>query len=743
MGAAVLSQGDLLWLVESLCRLHSIPFDRNLLLGCWPPPHTLAQLEGVLDSLGLESRSACLGGKVNGRIPLPFIAFEKIASAQAAVDKTSVLELESEEGSGKDGVPQSDGQPADSGFSQAALVTLVLIVQSDNERVLFFPAGSDQPETLAAKEFLARFDPGIVIVERALPKPAEEGARLAPALAPPPFGFQWFVSELLKHKSIWRDVLLASLAVQLLGLGLPLFTQVVIDKVVVHHTLSTLQVVGAGMAIFLLFSALMGWIRQQLILHTGNRVDAVLGTEVFRHLLRLPHLYFQRRPTGTLIARLHGIETIRDFITGAAIALILDLPFMGVFLVVMFFYSWQLTLIAVALIALLAGLSFALTPLLRKRLNEQFLLGARNQSFLTEYVAGMETVKALQMEAQLESRYGDYLASYLAANYRTRTLANAYQTLANTLEQTQTLAILVVGALLVMNSDGFTIGMLVAFQMFAQRLSQPVLRLTGLYQEFQQAGIAVKRLADVMDCPGEPHTLVPARRTQIEGRIEVRGLSFRYAESQPWLYRDLGLVIPPGKTVAIMGPSGCGKSTLAKLLLGFLLPTEGAIKLDGIDTRFLAANELRRVFGVVPQETVLFSGTIYDNLIAGSPHAGFEDVERACRLAEIHDLIESLPQGYQSEIGEKGAGLSGGQKQRIAIARALLTRPRILIFDEATSNLDPATAEAFAHTINQIKGRATMIFITHQLPKGLLVDGVVRLGAQPNAEQRQKSQREA
>jgi subfamily B ATP-binding cassette protein HlyB/CyaB len=205
----------------------------------------------------------------------------------------------------------------------------------------------------------------------------------------------------------------------------------------------------------------------------------------------LPHLYFQRRPTGTIIARLHGIETIRDFITGAAVSLILDLPFMLVFLAVMFFYSWQLTLIAVALITLLAGLSFAITPLLRARLNRQFLLGARNQSFLTEYVAGMETVKSLQMEPQLESRYGDYLAAYLGATYQTRSLANAYQTLSNTLEQIQTLAILVVGALLVMNNDGFTIGMLVAFQMFAQRLSQPVLRLTSLYQEFQQASIAI------------------------------------------------------------------------------------------------------------------------------------------------------------------------------------------------------------------------------------------------------------
>lgn len=699
MERGVLSTRDFEWLLSSLCQLHRIPFDADLLRVHCPPPHSLAQLLKALEDMGLEIQPAQLNTRPLATMALPFIAFERCSLDPGAAGPTE----------------------------HPALVTLVLIVQRDNERVLFFPAGSDQPTTLPVGQFLDRFDPEILTVERALPA-SVEAAQSDQELKRTPFGFRWFVPELLRHKAIWRDVLLASLAIQVLGLGLPLFTQVVIDKVVVHQTLSTLQVVGAGMVIFVLFSAGMGWIRQQLILHTGNRVDAVLGTAVFRHLLHLPHLYFQRRPTGTLIARLHGIETIRDFITGAAVSLILDLPFMLVFLTVMFLYSWQLTLIAVALITLLAGLSFAVTPLLRARLNQQFLLGARNQSFLTEYVAGMETVKALQMEPQLESRYGDYLATYLGAAYRTRSLANAYQTLSNTLEQVQTLAILVVGALLVMNNDGFTIGMLVAFQMFAQRLSQPVLRLTGLYQEFQQASIAVKRLADLMDCPREPHTLVPSRRGQPQGRIEVRGLGFRYAETAPWLYRGLDLIVPSGKTVALMGPSGCGKSTLAKLLLGFVMPGEGAIRIDGIDTRFLAANELRAAFGVVPQETVLFSGTVYDNLIAAAPHASFEDIETACRMAEIHDHIQGLPQGYQTEIGEKGAGLSGGQKQRIAIARALLKRPRILIFDEATSNLDPFTAESFARTVNQLKGQATMIFIAHQLPRGLQVDGVLRLG---------------
>jgi subfamily B ATP-binding cassette protein HlyB/CyaB len=476
----------------------------------------------------------------------------------------------------------------------------------------------------------------------------------------------------------------------------------------------------------------MSWLRQYLVLHTGNRIDAVLGSEVFRHLLRLPLPYFERRPTGTLVARLHGVETIREFVSGAAVTLVLDFPFLLIFLAVMFWYSWQLSLIAVGLLALICAMSLLVTPLFREKLNRQFLLGARNQSFLTEYVAGMATVKSLQMEPHVEKRYGDYLSSYLAAGFSTRQLGNSYNTVANGIEQVMTLSILVVGALLVMQNEGFTVGMLVAFQMFAGRMSQPMLRLVGLWQEFQQASIAVKRLGDILDMPQEPHTFTPARETAQpssgNGLIELSDLAFRYSDHHPWLYRNLSLAFKPGRLTVLMGPSGCGKSTLAKLLLGFYLPQEGQIRLDGCDIRHLAANELRQTFGVVPQETVLFAGTLYDNLLMAQPHATFDEVIQACKAAEIHEVIDQLPDGYQTEIGERGIGLSGGQRQRIAIARALLKQPRILIFDEAVSNLDVATAEHFARTVNTLKGQVTMIFITHQIPRGLHVDEVISLG---------------
>jgi len=264
--------------------------------------------------------------------------------------------------------------------------------------------------------------------------------------------------------------------------------------------------------------------------------------------------------------------------------------------------------------------------------------------------------------------------------------------------------------------------------MFASRLSQPMLRLVGLWQQFQQANLAVQRMGDIMDAPPEPYSVLPTRLREGKGQIDIASLSFRYADNLPFLYESFNLNVAPGKIIAIMGPSGSGKSTLTKLLQGFYQPAGGTIKIDDNDIRYLSANELRHYFGVVPQETILFSGTIYDNLMMANPHANFEQVIHACKMAEIHNDIEQLPQGYQTEIGERGVGLSGGQKQRIAIARALIKRPKILIFDEATSSLDAATAEQFANTINQLKGKVTMMFITHAMPKNLLVDEVVNIG---------------
>lgn len=689
---------ELLWLLGSLCNLYRIPFDPKLIEQEFPPPHSLTTFHEAARALGFKTGQSAHPAEWQ-KLPLPAIAFLRA-------------------------VPDAE--------SQAGVKAIpVLILKTDGHKLLYFRAGSQAPETITVNEVTLQFEPGLILVAREMQGKEETVPGFDAEQKS--FGFRWFVPELLKHKSIWRDVLLASLAIQLVGLATPLFTQVIIDKVVVHQTHSTLIVLGVALVLFMLFTSGMTWLRQYLVLHTGNRIDAVLGSQVFRHMLRLPLPYFENRPTGTLVARLHGVETIREFVSGAAVTLILDLPFLLIFLAVMFAYSWQLSLIAVGLLAAIAIISFLVAPLFRDKLNQQFMLGARNQAFLTEYVSGMATVKSLQMEADIDKKYGDYLAQYLAAGFSTKQVGNTYNVISNGLEQIMTLAILIVGALLVMQNDGFTVGMLVAFQMFAGRMSQPLLRMVGLWQEFQQANIAVKRLGDILDMPQEPHTLTPTRENQDSGKIDLSHLAFRYSEHHPWLYRNLNMTLKPGHLTVLMGPSGCGKSTLAKLLLGFYQPNEGQINLDGKDIRHLAANELRATFGVVPQETVLFAGTLYDNLVMAHPHASFEDVIQACKAAEIHEVIETLPNGYQTEIGERGTGLSGGQRQRIAIARALLKRPNILIFDEAVSNLDQHTAEHFARTINKLKGQVTMLFITHQIPRGLQVDEVIRLGEQPHA----------
>ena len=700
-----------LWLLGSLCNLHRIPFDASLVAQDYPPPYDLSTLIDAARSLGFQAALSRTEGLEWSAAPLPAIAFLNAVPLPPAA---------------------STGEKPEVNAVAAALLTQpIFIIKADAEQLFYFRPGQQTPETLPVADTSAQLASHILFVAR--PSSAGTTADDPDAAAQKEeFSFRWFIPELFKYKRLWRDVLLGSLAIQLVGLATPLFTQVIIDKVVVHQTKSTLWVLGIALIMFTLFASGMTWLRQYLVLHTGNRIDAVLGSQVFRHLLRLPLPYFEHRPTGTLIARLHGVETIREFITGTAVTLCLDLPFLLIFLAVMFSYSWQLSLIVVGLLGLIAVVSFLVAPIFRDKLNQQFLHGARQQAFLTEYVAGMSTIKSLQMEADVDKKYSDLFAKYLAAGFSTKQVGNTYNVFANGLEQMMTLAILIVGALLVMGGsqggETFTVGMLVAFQMFASRMSQPLLRIVGLWQEFQQASISVKRLGDILDIPQEPHTLTPAREGSSQGRLAVHNIAFRYSEHHPWLYQDLTIAFPTGKLTVLMGPSGCGKSTLAKLLLGFYRPNEGQIQLDGKDIRYLAANELRQNFGVVPQETVLFSGTLYDNLVMAHPHASFEEVIQACKAAEIHEVIEHLPEGYQTEVGERGTGLSGGQRQRIAIARALLKRPKILIFDEAVSNLDQQTAEHFAQTINRLKGKVTMIFITHQVPKGLQVDEVVNMG---------------
>jgi len=760
-----------IWATGAFCQLNRIPHDVALLTKQYPPPYDIVHLQQALHHFGLNNSRKRYSLNQLPQASVPCLAILNPIQ-QAQINSNNAVApisgaTQSDTDSSVDDV-QTSGTPPSASISDAPAkpnYDIALILSRDDQRLLVLHSGQTAPVTISIddSDFNARITGDFLMVRKAEEALTDEdgvtqgnssqaaqvkantSSNNSTHQAPiKEFGFRWFIPELLKYKKIWSEVLLASLAIQLVGLAVPICTQIVIDKVVVHHTTSTLVVIGIALFIFLVFSAVMGWVRQYLVLHTGNRIDATLGHKVFSHLLDLPVRYYNNRPTGVIIARVHGVETIREFLAGGLVTLLLDFPFLIVFLAIMFWYSWQLSLIAVACLALISILSFFVTPIIRTKLNHQFMLGARNQAFLTEYVSGMETVKSLQMEPQLKQTFGNYLSTYLNASFDSRKLSITYNTAASTLDQLQTLAILCVGAWLVMHNTSFTIGMLVAFQMFSGRLSQPVMRLVGLWQEFQQADIAVKRLGDVMNAPAEPMTLIPTRANVSQTtNITVDSLGFRYTDPQnntelPWLYRNLSFNIQAGHCVVVMGPSGCGKSTLAKLLLGFYQPQEGTIKLNGQDIKYLAANELRNHFGVVPQETVLFSGTIYDNLILANPHASFEQIIHACQLAEIHQAIEKLPQGYQTTVGEHGTGLSGGQKQRIAIARALLKQPKVLIFDEAVSNLDQQTAEHFAQTVNKLKGKVTILFITHQLPKGLNVDEAVILGKDKHSNNEQQ-----
>jgi len=698
-GKVRLEHDQLLWLLGSLCGLNRVPFDPKLILQNFPPPYSETSLFEAASGLGFRLGKARMDARLLKKLSSPCIAFLK-----------------------------TDAVASSGGGEEGPAARMALIMRADDERLLYFEAGSTRPQSVALPNAVGLFEANCYLAAYEI-RTGESDEALSGA-GVEAYGFRQIARELMKYKAVWANVLAASLTMQLLGLATPLFTQTIIDKVVIHQTHNTLAVIAVALVMFMLFSSGMGWLRQYLIIHTGNRVDAVLGSQVFRHLLSLSLPYFEQRPTGTLVARLHAVETIRDFISGAAVSLLLDLPFLLVFLAAMFWYSWQLSLIAVSILMLIAVASIFVTPLLRARLNRQFMLGAKNQAFLTEYVSGMETVKALQMEPRLKARYDEYLADYLLAGFGTRQLSNSFNTLVHALEQTLTLSVLCAGALLVMRNDGFTVGMLVAFQMFASRMSQPMLRLASLWQEFQQASIAVKRLGDIMDAPGEPQSLQPSRTGEGDGRVEVQKLKFRYNDSVPLLYENLDLVLEPRKLTLLTGPSGCGKSTLARLLLGLYQPTGGRILIDGRDIRNFSANELRQHYGVVPQETRLFSGTLYENLIAASPHAGFADIVQACKLAEVHDFIERLPRGYNTVVGEHGVGLSGGQKQRIAIARAVLRKPQILIFDEATASLDGKTAEQLARTANRLKAGMAILFIAHQVPYGLQVDQQVSLEAQ-------------
>jgi ATP-binding cassette, subfamily B, bacterial HlyB/CyaB len=529
------------------------------------------------------------------------------------------------------------------------------------------------------------------------------------------FNLGWFVSAIGKYRRILIEVLIASFVIQLFGLATPLIFQTVIDKVLVHRGLSTLEVMVAGLVLIAVFEALLSGLRTYLFTHTSNRIDVELGARLFRHLMRLPLAYFESRRVGDSVARVRELETIRQFITSSSITLVLDLAFCAVFLGVMFLYSATLAFVVCAALPVYALLSIATTPAFRRRLDEKFRRGAENQAFLVESITGVETIKAMAVEPLMQRRWEEQLASYVGASFAASQVGNWATQAASLLNKSVGALTLFLGAGLVI-ANKMTVGELVAFNMLASQVSGPVLRLVQVWQDFHQVRISVERLGDILNTPVEANSGGQGQsQPKLDGAIEFERVTFRYGINTQPVLRDVSLRIAAGQVVGIVGPSGSGKSTIAKLAQRLYQPEAGRVLVDGVDTAVLDPSWLRRQIGVVLQENVLFNRSVRENIALADPALPMEQVVEAARLAGAHEFICRMPQGYDTRIGERGVSLSGGQRQRIAIARALVGDPRILIFDEATSALDYESESIIQANMRDIVRGRTVLIIAHRL----------------------------
>ena len=529
------------------------------------------------------------------------------------------------------------------------------------------------------------------------------------------FDIRWFIPAMVKYRKMFGEVLIASFFIQLFALATPLFFQVIMDKVLVHKGLSTLDVLAFGFFVLALFNAILSGVRTYIFSHTTNRIDVELGSKLYNHLMGLPLPYFESRQVGQSVARVRELDSIRNFITGSALTLCIDLLFTVVFFAVMWYYSPKLTLLVMATIPLYIILSIVITPMLRARLDKKFQHGAANQAFLTESITGVETVKACAVEPQMQRKWEDQLAKYVNASFSTQHVGNISNQIAGFISKMTTLGIIFFGAYAVMAGE-MTVGMLIAFNMLAGQVSGPILKLVQLWQDFQQAGISVKRLGDILNTPREPG-FNPNRSTlpQLKGQVELENVRFRYTPNGPVILDSVNFKAKAGDVIGIVGRSGSGKSTLTKLVQRFYVPEAGRVLVDGVDLGVVDTAWLRRNIGVVLQENFLFNRSVRENIALSNPGLPMEAVVQAAKLAGAHDFILELPEGYDNTVGEHGCNLSGGQRQRIAIARALITNPRILIFDEATSALDYESERVIQENMGAIcKGR-TVFIIAHRL----------------------------
>lgn len=608
---------------------------------------------------------------------------------------------------------QATHLPAIIGFKDGSHAVLAKI--SDQQALLHMP-GEKRAETVSQDFFMEHWNHSLIEVSRGTQTRISED-----------FGFSWFLRTMRKYSRVMHEVVIASAFIQVFALVSPLVFMLVIDKVLSHRSLSTLDVLVFALAAISLFEIVLTGMRSYLLSHTSHRVDVELGARLFRHLMSLPMSWFASRQVGDTVARLRELDVVRQFITGSAITLLLDLVFTVVFLAVMFLFSPVLTMIVITAIPLYFLISFLMTPLIRGRLNDKFSIYAENQSFAVEAVAGIETVKSSATEPHWQRQWEDKLASYVGTSFR----SGHYSALANQavsfVSKCVIVLLLYLGAGMVMNGE-LTVGQLIAFNMLAARVNAPILRIAQLWQEFQQVRVSLQKLGDIFDAPAEVvyrpgKTALPG----IKGRVAFEHVGFRYRPDLPEALNDVSFELAPGDVVGIVGASGSGKTTLTKLLLRLYPPEHGRILIDGVDLGMVDASWLRRQIGVVSQDTLLFNRSVLENIALASPGIGMDAVVEAAKLAGGHDFILELPDGYDTVIGERGGMLSGGQRQRVAIARALVTDPRLLIFDEATSALDTESEMVIQHNLRRISKGRTVIIIAHRLSTLFSVDRILTL----------------
>ena len=593
--------------------------------------------------------------------------------------------------------------PAIAKMNDGAFVT---IGSANDEVVLLLDPRDRKPTAMSVKQFLESWSNELMIFS----------AALSWTYFKKRYNIDWFLMVIKRYKRPLGEVLIANFFLQIMGIGMPLITQVIIDKVISNDGMSTLTVIGCSMCIFFFVQSLLTFIKTYLMNHTTNKLDAILGTRLFRHLIALPLPYYERRRVGDTLMRVGALTQIREFLTGSGLMTILDVIFSVVFIAFMLWYSVPLTLISLLTIPLYLAQNIWAVPIIKKKIEAVWRTAAMNNAFMVESITNIETIKALAVEPQFTYKWENLLARYVRTTFENIKFHLVIGAFSGMVQVIISMAILWYGGHMVM--DGiFTLGQLIAFQMLSSQALGPMTKLLTMWPQVQQIGLSLERIGDILNTSMEPIVKDMGKRgaERIEGSIDLHDVSFRYRVDLPLVLKNINLTVAPGEKVGIVGRSGSGKSTLTNLVQNLYIPEAGDIIVGGVNTREANLSWLRSQIGVVMQENYLFNTSVRDNIAVSRPTATMDEIIRAARLAGAHDFILELKEGYDTKVGERGDSLSGGQRQRIAIARALLANPPILIFDEATSALDYESERIILNNMEAIGAHRTMLIIAHRL----------------------------